>query len=221
MSEALRFLVSPSAGEVSARLTLPSDARALFVYAHGAGAGMDHAFMEASSQRFAAAGIGCFRYQFPYVEQGSRRPSPRAKLLATVRSAVAEAGRHAGALPLLAGGKSMGGRMTSLAAAEEPLGVRGLVFVGFPLHPAGKPGIARADHLLQVAVPMLFLQGTRDKLAELELLHPVVRGLGARATLHEVEGADHGFHLLKRSGRSDDEVLGQLADTVATWCAQL
>jgi len=216
----LRFEASPSSGEVGALWHCPADAKAAFVFAHGAGAGMRHAFMEAASEALADRCIATFRYQFPYMEAGGRRPSPRGVLLATVRSALAAATRQAGELPLLAGGKSMGGRMTSQAAAEEPLpGVRGLVFVGFPLHPAGRPGSERAEHLADVGVPMLFLQGTRDKLADLELLRPVCESLGARARLHVEEGADHGFHVLKRSGRSDDEVLASLADAVASFAA--
>ncbi len=196
----------------------PAEARCLLVFSHGAGAGMRHRFMEDAAERLADRGVATFRYQFPYMEKGSRRPDYGPILLKTVRSAVAAAGNVAGGLPLFAGGKSMGGRMTSLAAASEALnGVRGITFFGFPLHPAGKPGVARADHLGDVGVPMLFLQGTRDKLAPLDLLAPVCEGLGQRATLHVVEGADHGFHVLKRSGRTDDEVLDELVDTTRAW----
>ena len=156
------------------------------------------------------------------MEAGSRRPDPRATLLATVRAAMAAAGAAAPDLPLLAGGKSMGGRMTSLAAAEAPLeGVRGLVFFGFPLHAAGRPSIERAAHLARVELPMLFLQGERDKLADLTLLRPICAGLGGRATLHVVPTADHGFRVLKRSGRSDDEALAELARTTADWASDL
>jgi predicted alpha/beta-hydrolase family hydrolase len=179
---------------------------------------MRHAFMEAAAQRLADRGIATFRYQFPYVEQGRKRPDYQPILLKTVRSAVAEASALAKGLPIYAGGKSMGGRMTSLATAQEPLpGVRGLVFFGFPLHPAGKPGVERAEHLTRVALPMLFLQGTRDKLAELELLTPICGELPDTATLERIEGADHGFHVLKRSGRTDDEVLDELADRTRAW----
>ena len=196
----------------------PAEARCLLVFSHGAGAGMRHRFMEDAAERLADRGVATFRYQFPYMEKGSRRPDYGPILLKTVRSAVAAAGNVAGGLPLFAGGKSMGGRMTSLAAASEALnGVRGITFFGFPLHPAGKPGVARADHLGDVGVPMLFLQGTRDKLAPLDLLAPVCEGLGQRATLHVVEGADHSFHVLKRSGRTDDEVLDELVDTTRAW----
>jgi predicted alpha/beta-hydrolase family hydrolase len=204
--------------EVSALLLLPARPAALYVLAHGAGAGMRHPFMESIAQRFAAEGIGTLRYQFPYVEQGGRRPDPEPLLLATVRAAV-EAGHEAvDGHPLLAGGKSMGGRMTSRAAAAEPLpGVGGLVFLGFPLHPAGRPGVSRADHLDRVQIPMLFLQGTRDTLCDLTLLRPVVARLAERATLHVVEGADHSFHVLKRSGRTDEQVEDELAIAVAEW----
>jgi uncharacterized protein len=214
----LRFTATRSSGEVSALWLRPQDARAALVLAHGAGAGMRHAFMEALAGRLADLGVATFRYQFPYWEQGRRRPDPPRVLVKTVRSAVAAAAGLAGDLPLFAGGKSMGGRMTSTAASEEALpGVRGLVFFGFPLHPPGKPATVRGDHLAGVGVPMLFLQGTRDKLAELDLLRPICGGLGDRATLHVVDGADHGFHVLKRSGRSDGEVLDELAVTAREW----
>jgi len=208
--------------EVSALLLSPASPRAFYVLAHGAGAGMRHAFMEAMAQRFAARGIATLRYQFPYTEQGSRRIDPEPLLLDTVRAAVAMGREEAGGLPLIAGGKSMGGRMTSRAAAADPLaGVAGLAFLGFPLHPAGQPGTSRAKHLSDVALPMLFLQGTRDTLADLPLLRPVVDKLGPRATLHVVEHADHMFHVLKKSGRTDDQVMDELADTVAAWSGTL
>lgn len=217
----LRFLASRSAGEVSALLVRPDQARRLLVFGHGAGAGMRHHFMEDAAALLAAQGVATFRYQFPYVEQGSRRIDPQPILLSTVRSAVAAARDAAPDLPLLAGGKSMGGRMTSLAASKEPLDVRGIVFFGFPLHPAGAPATERGEHLAAVPNPMLFLQGTRDKLADLGLLRPVVDQLGSRATLHVVEGADHGFDMLKRSGRTAAEVLEELAKTLATWADRL
>jgi predicted alpha/beta-hydrolase family hydrolase len=217
----LRFRASRSAGEVSALVTRPEDARWMLVLAHGAGAGMEHPFMEALAARLAAHGVASFRYQFPYTERGSKRPDPPGLLEATVRSAVESAVAPAGALPILAGGKSMGGRMTSLAAARAPLpGVRGIAFFGFPLHAIGKPGAERADHLNEVGVPMLFLQGSRDRLAELDLLEPVVRRLGDRATLHVVEGADHSFHVPARSGRTDADVLDDLSRRTAEWAAE-
>jgi uncharacterized protein len=218
----VRFVAAPGKGEVSALLMRPDGARFLLAFAHGAGVGMRHRFMEDASRHLAAAGIATLRYQFPCMEAGSRRPDSRATLLATVRAGVAAARAAVPDLPLLAGGKSMGGRMTSQAAAETPLAdVRGLVFFGFPLHPAGPPGVERADHLERVALPMLFLQGERDKLAELDLLRPICARLGPRATLHVVPGADHGFHVPKSSGRADADVLGELAATVATWAATL
>jgi predicted alpha/beta-hydrolase family hydrolase len=213
-----RRLTVPGAGEVSALVLAPARPQAWYVFAHGAGAGMRHPFMEALAQQLAARGVATLRYQFPYTEQGARRPDPEPTLLAAVRAAVAAGREAAGGLPLLAGGKSMGGRMTSRAAAAAPLeGVRGLVFVGFPLHPAGQPGVTRAEHLARVTVPMLFLQGTRDTLAQLALLTPIVEQLGGRATLRVIEDADHGFHVLKRSGRTDELVLDELADAVAEW----
>ena len=216
----LTFRASSSAGEVSAVADRPDDARWLLVLAHGAGAGMAHPFMEALALALARHRVGSFRYQFPYMERGSRRPDPAPLLEATVRSALAAAAGFAGDLPLLAGGKSMGGRMTSRAAARAPLeGVRGLVFFGFPLHPAGKPGIERADHLAAVDARMLFLQGSRDRLADLELLEPVVGRLAGRATLHVVDGADHSFHVPARSGRDDADVIDELARRTAEWAA--
>jgi uncharacterized protein len=208
----------PDIGDVSALMVAPPRPRAFYVLAHGAGAGMRHAFMGAIAQRFAAHGVATLRYQFPYTEHRGRRPDPEPVLLATVRAAVAAGRAAAGDVPLLAGGKSMGGRMTSRAAAVDPLpGVAGIVFLGFPLHPAGRPAVSRADHLVRVEAPMLFLQGSRDTLADLTLLEPVVAGLGERATLRVIEHADHGFHVLKRSGRTDDEVLDELSAAVVTW----
>lgn len=207
-----------SATKVSALLSRPAHARACYVFAHGAGAGMTHAFMESAATGLAARGIATLRYQFSYMEQGGKRPDPPALAHATVRAAVAEAARRCPGVPLFAGGKSFGGRMTSQAQAPAPLpGVRGLVFFGFPLHPAGKPSVARADHLSEVDVPMLFLQGTRDTLAELALLEPVVAGLGSRATLHRVEDGDHSFHARKSSGRTDAQVMNEMLDVVGAW----
>jgi predicted alpha/beta-hydrolase family hydrolase len=220
--EPLSFVATPAKGRVSALLIRPEAARWLLVFGHGAGAGMRHRFLEGMSARLAGAGIATFRYQFPYMEAGSRRPDARATLLATVRAAVEAARDAAPDLSLLAGGKSMGGRMTSLAAAETALpGVRGLVFFGFPLHPAGRRSTERADHLARVDLPLLFLQGARDQLAALDLLRPLCAGLGARATLHVIPTADHGLHVLKSAGRSDAEVLDDLAGMVAAWAAPL
>lgn len=204
--------------QVSGLALAPDRPRAWYVLAHGAGAGMRHPFMEAIARRLAARGIGTLRYQFAYVEQGLRRIDPEPLLLDTVRAAV-ESGRElAAGLPLVAGGKSMGGRMTSRADAAQALdGIQGLVFLGFPLHPAGRPGVSRAEHLARVHVPMLFLQGTRDALAELALLTPIVEQLGARATLRVIDHADHAFHVPKKSGRSDALVLDELADATAAW----
>jgi hypothetical protein len=200
-------------------LQRPGGAWALYVFAHGAGAGMNHPFMRAMADALAAEGIATLRYDFPYMAKGSRRIDPPAVLHAAVREAVAAAAAEK--LLLFAGGKSMGGRMTSQAQALEPLeGVRGLAFVGFPLHPAKQPGTKRADHLRDVRIPMLFLQGTRDGLADLSLLTPIVQA-HSLATLHVVAGADHSFHVLKRSGRSDTEVLRELAKTFAGWAARL
>jgi predicted alpha/beta-hydrolase family hydrolase len=220
-ARSIRFTAG-SGPEVSAVLLRPPQATALLVLGHGAGAGMHHRFMDAITHRLAALNLATFRYQFPYMEAGTRWPDPQPMLLDTVRSAVAVALGETPQLPLLAGGKSMGGRMTSLAAAQQPLeGVQGIVFVGFPLHPASRPSTERAQHLSEVTVPMLFLAGTRDKLAGLDLLRPVCDGLGDGARLHEIEGADHSFAVLKRSGRTDDEVLDELAATTRAWVAQV
>lgn len=206
------------AGQVSALLNRPAQARACFVFAHGAGAGMTHSFMETVAQGLCERGIATLRYQFPYMEKGSKRPDPPAIAHAAVRAAVAEAGRRYPGLPLIAGGKSFGGRMTSQTQAATPLdGVRGLVFLGFPLHPAGKPSNDRAKHLADVHIPMLFLQGTRDTLAEVALLEPVVERLGPSARLHLADGADHSFHVLARSGRHDRDVMNEILDTFAGW----
>jgi uncharacterized protein len=206
------------AGAVSALLLRPPQARAVYVFAHGAGAGMTHASMEVIAAGLAARGIATLRYQFPYMEKGSKRPDPPAVAHATVRAAVAEAAQRCAGLPIFAGGKSFGGRMTSQAQAIKPLaGVRGLVFLAFPLHPAGKPSSERATHLADIKIPMLFLQGTRDALAELKLLEPMVKELGSLATLHIVKEADHSFHVLVRSGRNDREVMDEVLDAFAAW----
>jgi len=219
MAEPAVVHVSDEIGAVSALLERPRDARALLALAHGAGAGMHHAFMEAVAERLAARQVATFRYQFPFTEAGRRRPDRAPVCEATVRAAVGAAAAAAPDLPLFAGGKSMGGRMTSRAAADAELpGVRGIAFLGFPLHPAGKPSTGRADHLADVTPPMLFVQGTRDRLADLELLRPIVGELGQRAALHVIETADHGFSVLKRTGRTDAAALDDLADAVAGFC---
>jgi uncharacterized protein len=211
--------VGTTIGKVSGILLRPPDAWATFVLAHGAGAGMRHRFMERIALALAERGIATLRYQFPYVEAGTRRPDPPGILETTVRAAVASAREVTPDLPLFAGGKSLGGRMTSNAIARRPLdGVLGLVFLGFPLHPPKQPAVIRAEHLDRVAAPMLFLQGTRDDLADLALITAVSGRLGPRATLHVVEGADHSFAVLKRSGRTEDEVLEELTLTTADWC---
>ncbi len=203
---------------VSALLTTPAGATALVVLAHGAGAGMAHSFMTATAEGLAERGIATLRYQFPFMERGSKRPDAPKVAHAAVRAAVAEAARRCPGMPLVAGGKSFGGRMTSQAQAAAALpGVVGLAFLGFPLHPAGKPSIERAGHLDAVGLPMLFLQGTRDELAELALLQPVLARLGRRATLHLVDDADHAFHVRARSGRSDAQALAEMLDILAAW----
>lgn len=204
-------------------ITKPSgEPRACFVFAHGAGAGMTHPFMEQVAAGLAERNVATLRYQFPYMAKGSKRPDPPAIAHASVREAVAEAGRRFPDVPLVAGGKSFGARMTSQAQAKAPLaGVRGLAFFGFPLHPAGKPSAERAEHLADVRIPMLFLQGTRDKLAELELLNPVVKRLGSLATLHLLDGADHSFHVPAKSGRNDRAVMQEALNALVEWLDQL
>jgi len=207
---------------VSARLELPARAHACYVLAHGAGAGMEHPFLSAAARELAALGIATLRYQFPYMQRRSRRPDPPPVCHATVRAAVATAVRLAPALPLFAGGRSFGGRMTSQAQALEPLpGVRGLAFLGFPLHPAGRPADSRARHLFEVQIPMLFIQGTRDALAERGLLEEMVGRLGARATLSLLQDADHSFHVPARSGRRDPEVRSAAWRALAEWIGSL
>jgi predicted alpha/beta-hydrolase family hydrolase len=205
-------------GPVSALLVRPDAPRACFVFAHGAGAGMTHSFMEAFANGLCARSIASLRYQFPYMEKGSKRPDPPAIAQATVRAAVTRASQIFPGLALIAGGKSFGGRMTSQAQATTPLpDVRGLAFVGFPLHPAGKPSTDRADHLTKIELPMLFLQGSRDTLADMPLIESVVQRLGPRARLHMVDGADHSFHVLARSGRNDREVMNEILDAFVGW----
>ena len=217
-SDPATITVGDGGPRVSGLLMRPPGARWLYVLAHGAGAGMRHPFLEAIAQRLAERDIATLRYQFPYMEQRARRPDPPALAAAAVRAAVMEAARAAPGVPLVAGGKSFGGRMTSTAQASEPLpAVRGLVFLGFPLHPPGRLGNERAEHLARVQVPMLFLQGTRDDFADLKLLRPVVKRLGTRATLHLVDGGDHSFKVLKRSGRTDADVMGELVGAIVEW----
>lgn len=211
----------PSGGTTSGLLQRPASAKACYVFAHGAGADMHHAFMEAIAQGLAERGIASLRFNFPFMEQGSKRPDSPAVAQAAIRAAVAEAARQLPGVPLFAGGKSYGGRMSTQAQAAEPLpGVKGMVLVGFPLHPAGKPSTERAAHLAGVKLPMLFLQGTRDALAGLDLVTQATASLGKRATLHIVEGADHAFHVLVRSGRTDAQVREELLDTMAAWMAR-
>jgi len=220
-SERLRFRVE-GGGEVSAILMRPAKARWLLTLAHGAGAGMTHPFLENLAEELAEAGVATLRYQFPYMEERRRVPDSPAVATATVTSAVRAGAKAAPDLGLLAGGKSFGGRMSSQAASQGLLeGVRGLVFFGFPLHPPNKPGTKRAEHLAKVPMPMLFLQGTRDTLAELKLLRPICAELGPRATLRIIESADHSFHVLKSSGLSDAGVLREMAQTTASWADNL
>lgn len=205
-------------GTVSGLLDAPADALACYVFAHGAGAGMHHSFMAGMAGGLAERRVATLRFQFPYMEQRTKRPDSLAVAQAAVRAAVQEAQRQLPGVPLFAGGKSYGGRMTSQAQAAQPLAnVRGIIFVGFPLHPAGKPSTQRGDHLAGIQVPMLFLQGTRDALADLGLIREATSKLGGRATLHVVEGADHSFHVLVRSGRTDEQVRQELLDTMAGW----
>jgi predicted alpha/beta-hydrolase family hydrolase len=221
----------PNIGDVSAGWLRPGNARWLLVLAHGAGAGMHHPFLETLAAELAAVEVATFRYQFPYMEQRRRVPDAPPVLTSTVRAAVQAAAKTAPDLPILAGGKSMGGRMTSQAAAEHPSElqkvqaelqkVQGLVFFGFPLHPPGRPGTKRAEHLAQVKTPMLFLQGTRDQFADLKLLRPICANLGAIATLQVIETADHSFHVLKSSGKTDAEVMRELAQTVQSWADKI
>lgn len=207
---------------VSGLLVRPDDADCLFVFGHGAGAGMEHPFMEELAQTLAGRRVATLRYNFPYIEAGRRRPDFPNRLLATVRAAVGRAADLAPDLPLIAGGKSMGGRMTSTAASTRPLpSVRGLAFVGFPLHAPAKPGSERGEHLLDVDLPMLFLQGTRDRLARLDLLEPLLERIRPAPELHTIEGADHSFQVPKSLGRSQGEVMAELAETLRGWVDRL
>lgn len=214
----IQFIINPKAGVVTGLLQKPDNSRALLVLAHGAGAGMWHKFMNDTAAGLAERGVATFRYNFPYMEKRIKRPDSEAMMLDTVRAAVATGQKLADGLPLFAGGKSMGGRMTSLAASHEPLAnVRGLVYFGFPLHAMGKPGDERGAHLANIDIPMLFLQGSRDGLADLKLLKPLCKKLGKQAELHVIEGGDHSFHMLKSARRTDEQALGAVMDKAAQW----
>ncbi|MFZ0452959.1 MAG: alpha/beta family hydrolase [Ignavibacteriaceae bacterium] len=217
-TENIRFQATKSSGNVSAVLITPEKAKYLLVLAHGAGAGMNHPFMEMLSEKLVEKNFAVFRYQFPYFEKGKRSPDPPNILTATVSSAIETASNKLKDLPIYAGGKSLGGRMTSTAASKGTLpDVKGIIFFGFPLHAPGKSSSDRAEHLFKVDVPMLFLQGTRDKLADLNLLKPVIKKLKDKAELHIIEGADHSFHVLKSSGRTDVQVIEELAESSREW----
>jgi predicted alpha/beta-hydrolase family hydrolase len=218
----LHFTATQSSGEVSAIYMRPQDAKWLLVFAHGAGAGMNHKLMNTASDKLASHGIATFRFNFPYMEKGKKAPDPQPILKKTVRSAIEKAAEISKDLPLIAGGKSLGGRMTSIAASENPFpGIKGIVFFGFPLHAPGKPSTERADHLKNIETPMLFLQGTRDNLAKLELIKPVCQKLGKKAILHIVEGGNHSFRFPKSAARSDEEVLDELAKVISQWLEKL
>jgi uncharacterized protein len=214
----VQFFVNEKGGGVSGLLLKPNNANSLLVLAHGAGAGMRHRFMEDVAARLAERGVATLRYQFPYMEKRTKRPDSEAVLTDTVRAAISTAKKQAGNLPIFAGGKSLGGRMTSIAAAKEALdGVRGLVYFGFPLHAAGRPGIERGQHLADVQIPMLFLQGSRDALAEIKLLKSLCAKLGKRAELFMIDGGDHSFHMPKSAKKSDEQVLDELVSKAAEW----
>jgi predicted alpha/beta-hydrolase family hydrolase len=222
MKKEIQFVAGEKGGIVSGLLRQPGGAKALLVLAHGAGAGMRHRFMEHVAVKLGDRAIATFRYQFPYMEKRIKRPDAEAVLTDTVRAAVAAAQKQARDLPLFAGGKSMGGRMTSLAAAKSALeGVRGLIYFGFPLHAMGKPSADRGAHLAEIKIPMLFLQGSRDGLADLKLLEPLCQELGSNSELFVIAGGDHSFHVLKSTKRSDDEVLDDVADKAAAWISEL
>jgi hypothetical protein len=216
--EAQNIVIPVGDGNVSGLLLRPDHAKVLYIFAHGAGVGMTHRSMESNAEGLAERGIATLRYQFPYMEKGGKRPDPPRIAHAAVRAAVAKAAELAPDLPLFAGGRSFGGRMTSQAQSEVPLpGVRGLAFIGFPLHPAGKPGAERADHLQRVQIPMVFVSGDHDALAELGLLRPMVAGLGNRATLHLVSHADHSLKVPAKSGRTSAEAEAEALDAMAGW----
>jgi len=219
MNEPERIQIAVNADiTVSALFLHPPSAHACYVFAHGAGAGMEHAFMTATAQELADLGVATLRFQFPYMERGSKRTDPPALCHATIRAAVDTATRRLPNIPLFAGGRSFGGRMSSQAQAEAALpNVRGLVFLGFPLHPAGRPETTRAVHLVKVTIPMLFVQGTRDELAKLSLLEPLVEQLAPRTTLHRLQDADHSFHVPAKTGRKDPEVRKEALISVNEW----
>ena len=221
-AEEIKFIAGEKGGQVSGLVVLPKGTSAVLVFAHGAGAGMRHRFMEETAQKLADREIATLRYQFPYMEKRIKRPDSEAVLTDCVRAAVTTVKKYADGLPVFAGGKSMGGRMTSLAAAREPLeSVRGLIYFGFPLHAAGKPSADRANHLFEVNLPMLFLQGSRDALADLKLLKPLCARLGKKVEIFVIEGGDHSFHLLKSSGRSDDQALDEAVAKTSSWISRL
>jgi predicted alpha/beta-hydrolase family hydrolase len=214
----IHFVVNETAGVVSGLLLKPEHAVSLLVFAHGAGAGMRHRFIEDLSQRLAALGVATMRYQFPYMEKRVKRPDSEGVLVATVQAALTAADKYSDGLPIFAGGKSMGGRMTSLALAKAPLEkVHGLVFFGFPLHAPGAASAERGKHLTDVQAPMLFIQGSRDALADLKLLKPLCADLSGRAELFVVDGGDHSLHMPKRSGRTDNQVLDEVAEKTSSW----
>jgi predicted alpha/beta-hydrolase family hydrolase len=218
----ITFGIGPSGVDVSSILLHPENASWIYVLGHGAGAGMHHPFLDRIANQLALNNIATFRYQFPFMEQGRRTPNPKKVLVQTVRSAVDAAKAAAPGLRIIAGGKSLGGRMTSVAYSESPIeSVEGLAFLGFPLHAPGREGVIRGEHLKQVDIPMLFLQGTRDKLANLELLGPLCDSLGSKTTLHILESGDHSYKPLKRSGRTFDEVMTEAETTLTTWVEEL
>lgn len=216
----IHFVVSETTGVMSGLLLKPEHAVSLLVFAHGAGAGMRHRFIEDLSQKLAGLGVATMRYQFPYMEKRVKRPDSEGVLIATVQAALIAAEKYSDGLPIFAGGKSMGGRMTSLTLAKAPMDkLHGLIFFGFPLHAPGAPSAERGKHLADVQVPMLFIQGSRDALADLKLLKPLCAQLDGRAELFVVEGGDHSLHMAKRSGRTDDEVLDEVAAKTSSWMA--
>jgi uncharacterized protein len=216
----IHFVVSETAGVMSGLLLKPKHAVSLLVFAHGAGAGMRHRFIEDLSQRLAGLGVATMRYQFPYMEKRVKRPDSEGVLIATVQAALTAAEKYSDGLPIFAGGKSMGGRMTSLTLAKAPMDkLHGLIFFGFPLHAPGAPSAERGKHLADVQVPMLFIQGSRDALADLKLLKPLCAQLDGRAEVFVVEGGDHSLHMAKRSGRTDSEVLDEVAAKTSSWMA--